>query len=161
MTNVQGPAEALTVAGSRLRQWIGWVPQSGDVGMGVAINSYAGHVQFGLVTDAALTPDPEALVGRFPEEFETYLYYALLHAPWAAEAKEPLRSTKPSQPESAALALGAVVARQHPTRPARRSPPPRRGRRGRDNAAAAAARKQPSRHSQRAAPRLSRRQRGS
>ena len=26
------------------------------------------------MTDAALTPDPEALVSRFPEEFEKYLY---------------------------------------------------------------------------------------
>ena len=143
--------QRLKVAGSTLKQSLVLGAADGDVGMGVAIYSYAGHVQFGLVTDAALTPDPEALVGRFPEEFETYLYYALLHAPSAAEAKEPLEFTKPSQPESAALALGAVVARQHPTRPARRSPPPRRGRRGRDNAAAAAARKPPSRHSRRGA----------
>ena len=33
-----------------------------------------GARQFGLMTDAALTPDPEALVSRFPEEFEKYLY---------------------------------------------------------------------------------------
>ena len=62
MTNVQGPSELLTIAGSRLKQSLSWVPQTGDVGMGVAIYSYAGQVQFGLITDAALTPDPEALV---------------------------------------------------------------------------------------------------
>ena len=70
MTNVPGPPELLTVAGSRLRQLLFWVPQSGDIGMGVSILSYAGQVQFGLITDAALTPDPEAVVSRFPEEFE-------------------------------------------------------------------------------------------
>ena len=34
MTNVPGPAEPLTVAGSVLRQSLFWVPQTGDVGMG-------------------------------------------------------------------------------------------------------------------------------
>jgi hypothetical protein len=40
-------------------------------------------VQFGLITDAALTPDPEAIVSRFAEEFEHYLYYVLLDPPVA------------------------------------------------------------------------------
>ena len=75
MTNVPGPTEPLTVAGSTLKQWLFWVPQTGDMGMGVSIYSYAGTVQFGLITDAALTPDPEAVVSRFPEEFEKYLYH--------------------------------------------------------------------------------------
>jgi len=93
ITNVPGPTERLTVAGSPLKQWLSWVPQSGDVGMGVSIFSYAGHVQFGLITDAALTPDPEALVSRFPEEFEKYLYYVLLDLPPAAEEQ---KKTAPS-----------------------------------------------------------------
>jgi len=79
MTNVPGPTEPLKVAGSILKQSLFWVPQTGDVGMGVSIFSYAGHVQFGLTTDAALTPDPEAVVSRFPEEFEKYLYYVMLN----------------------------------------------------------------------------------
>ncbi len=130
MTNVQGPAEALTVAGSRLRQWIGWVPQSGDVGMGVAIDSYAGHVQFGLVTDAALTPDPEALVGRFPEEFETYLYYALLHAPSAAEAKEPLEfyEAQPTGKRRAGARRRGRAAASHPPGAAFAAPAARQAR---------------------------------
>jgi diacylglycerol O-acyltransferase / wax synthase len=81
MTNVPGPAAPLTVAGSLLKQSLFWVPQTGDVGMGVSILSYAGKVQFGLITDAALTPDPEAIVSRFAEEFDRYLYYVLLDAP--------------------------------------------------------------------------------
>jgi WS/DGAT/MGAT family acyltransferase len=87
MTNVPGPTEPLTVAGSRLRQMLFWVPQSGDIGMGLSILSYAGQVQFGLITDDALTPDPEAVVSHFLEEFEKYLYYALLDTPAAAEEK--------------------------------------------------------------------------
>ena len=37
MTNVQAPTTSLTLAGSTVKQWLGWVPQSGDIGMGVAI----------------------------------------------------------------------------------------------------------------------------
>ncbi len=87
MTNVPGPTEPLTVAGSTLKQSLFWVPQTGDIGMGVSIYSYAGTVQFGLITDAALTPDPEAVVSRFPEEVQKYLYYALLNTPAPAEEK--------------------------------------------------------------------------
>jgi diacylglycerol O-acyltransferase len=84
MTNVPGPAEPLSIAGSALKQSLFWVPQTGDMGMGVSILSYAGNVQFGLITDAALTPDPEAIVGHFGEEFDKYLYYVLLDPPEGA-----------------------------------------------------------------------------
>src|SRR5271157_4687942 len=83
MTNVPGPSEYLSIAGSVLKQSLFWVPQTGDLGMGVSILTYAGKVQFGLITDAALTPDPEAIVSRFTEEFERYLYYVLLDPPEA------------------------------------------------------------------------------
>ena len=96
MTNVQAPTESLTLAGSTVKQWLGWVPQSGDIGMGVSIESYAGHVQFGLITDAALTPDPEALVSRFPEEFEKYLYYVRLDLPPAAQEEKSIPSHHPA-----------------------------------------------------------------
>jgi WS/DGAT/MGAT family acyltransferase len=46
MTNVPGPAKALTLCGSTLRQTMFWVPASGDIGVGVSILSYAGGVQF-------------------------------------------------------------------------------------------------------------------
>ena len=41
------------------------------------------------ITDAALTPDPEAIVSRFAEEFHKYLYYVLLDPPAAED--EPVR----------------------------------------------------------------------
>jgi len=58
-----------------------WVPQSGDIGMGVSIITYAGDVQFGLVTDAALCPDPERVIERFAPEFEKLVLVTLM-APW-------------------------------------------------------------------------------
>ncbi len=75
-----------------LKQSFFWVPQTGNVGMGVSILSYAGKVQFGLITDAALTPDPEAVVSRFAEEFHKYLYYVLLDPP--EEPTAPVQGEK-------------------------------------------------------------------
>ncbi|HMN70866.1 MAG TPA: wax ester/triacylglycerol synthase family O-acyltransferase [Rhodoblastus sp.] len=88
MTNVPGPQKEITIAGAPVTQVMFWVPQSGDIGMGVSILSYAGNVQFGLITDAALTPDPEAIIGRFEREFESYLYHVLLEAAAWADARE-------------------------------------------------------------------------
>jgi hypothetical protein len=81
MTNVPGPNEPLRFCGRTLRQTMFWVPASGDVGIGVSILSYAGGVQFGLVSDAALCPDPQAVIARFEPEFEKLLWLALM-LPW-------------------------------------------------------------------------------
>jgi WS/DGAT/MGAT family acyltransferase len=96
MTNVPGPPEFLRVAGSKIKQLLFWVPQTADTGMGVSILSYAGQVQFGLITDAALTPDPEAVVSHFPEEFEKYLYYVLLDSPSVQQEPESLHRSRPA-----------------------------------------------------------------
>jgi WS/DGAT/MGAT family acyltransferase len=84
MTNVPGPAKALTFCGSTLRQTIFWVPASGDVGVGVSILSYAGGVQFGLITDRKLCPDPQRIIDRFEPEFEKLLLVTMM-LPWAGE----------------------------------------------------------------------------
>jgi WS/DGAT/MGAT family acyltransferase len=85
MTNVPGPAVPLTLCGSTLRQTMFWVPASGDIGVGVSILSYAGGVQLGLITDAALCPDPQAVIDRFEPEFEKLLWLTLM-LPWGADA---------------------------------------------------------------------------
>ncbi len=83
MTNVPGPKEPLRFCGRTVTQVMFWVPQSGDIGMGVSILSYAGGVQFGLITDARMCPDPEAIIERFRPEFEKMLWLALM-SPWPA-----------------------------------------------------------------------------
>ncbi len=85
MTNVPGPAQPLKFCGSTLRQTMFWVPASGDVGVGVSILSYAGGVQFGLITDVALCPDPQAIIDRFEPEFQKLLVLALM-LPWGEAA---------------------------------------------------------------------------
>ena len=68
MTNVPGPREVLYLAGRAIREIFFWVPQSGRVGLGISIFSYAGHVRMGLASDAGLVPDPERIVQGFHEE---------------------------------------------------------------------------------------------
>ena len=81
MTNVPGPQQPLYLAGAKIDSLMFWVPQSGDIGMGVSILSYDGHVQFGLVTDRGLCPDPDHVIERFAPEFEK-LVLATLLLPW-------------------------------------------------------------------------------
>jgi len=81
MTNVPGPARPLTFCGSTIRQTMFWVPASGHIGVGVSILSYAGGVQFGLITDSSLCPDPQAIIDRFQPEFDKLLLVTLM-LPW-------------------------------------------------------------------------------
>jgi diacylglycerol O-acyltransferase len=81
MTNVPGPQQPLYLAGARLRQIMFWVPQSGDIGMGVSILSFNGGVQFGLLTDAGRVPDPENVIAHFRPEFDRLLMTVLME-PW-------------------------------------------------------------------------------
>ena len=78
MSNVPGPQTPLYLAGSRLDQIMFWVPQSGDIGVGVSILSYNGGVQFGIVTDDALVKDPDNIIRRFAPEFEKLVLLALM-----------------------------------------------------------------------------------
>jgi diacylglycerol O-acyltransferase / wax synthase len=85
MTNVPGPAVPLTFCGATLRQTMFWVPASADIGVGVSILSYGGGVQFGLITDAALCPQPQEIIDRFVPEFEKLLLLAMM-LPWGDAA---------------------------------------------------------------------------
>jgi WS/DGAT/MGAT family acyltransferase len=84
MTNVPGPAQALKLCGSTLRQTMFWVPASGGVGVGVSILSYGGGVQFGLITDRGLCPRPQEIIDRFEPEFQQLLLLTLM-LPWGDE----------------------------------------------------------------------------
>jgi len=81
MTNVPGPREKLKFCGATLEQNLVWVPQSGTVGLGVSILSYGGGVQFGVISDATLCPDPQKIIDEFEPEF-TKLAMVTLMLPW-------------------------------------------------------------------------------
>jgi WS/DGAT/MGAT family acyltransferase len=70
LTNVPGPREKLYFAGNKIDKLMFWVPQSGRMGLGVSIISYAGEIVVGVITDQGLVPDPETIVKHFHEDFE-------------------------------------------------------------------------------------------
>ncbi len=77
LTNVPGPKEKLYLAGSGVKEMMFWVPQNGEIGMGISILSYNGMVYFGLITDKLRVSDPHAIIQRFTPEFEKILLLAL------------------------------------------------------------------------------------
>lgn len=81
MTNVPGPSEKLKVCGSTLEQTMFWVPQTGTVGLGVSILSYGGGVQFGVIADTTLCPDPQKIIDEFEPEFRRLMTLTLM-LPW-------------------------------------------------------------------------------
>jgi diacylglycerol O-acyltransferase len=81
MTNVAGSPIPLHFCGATLTQSLFWVPQSGTVGLGVSILSYGGGVQFGIISDAGLCPQPQRIIERFAPEFAQLTLLTLM-LPW-------------------------------------------------------------------------------
>ncbi len=102
-TNVPGPKMPLYMGGQKLRELMFWVPQTGDVGIGISILSYQNHVHFGLIADGRLMPDPDAVIRRFRPEFEKLLYLAML-----GDWEEPMRSWDAEMVRSILLESHAV-----------------------------------------------------
>lgn len=84
MTNVPGPGDKLAFCGATLEQTMFWVPQSGDIGLGVSILSYGGGVQFGVITDTGMCPEPSQIIDEFAPQFESLAWLALM-LPWGDE----------------------------------------------------------------------------
>jgi hypothetical protein len=97
MTNLPGPQSPLYMGGAEIKQIMFWVPQSGDIGMGVSILSFNGMVQFGLITDAQMVPDPEAIIAHFRPQFEELLYYVLM-SPWGEDADAAVQQSAAEAP---------------------------------------------------------------
>lgn len=81
MTNVPGPRDKVRFLGSTVEQNLFWVPQSGTVGLGVSILSYGGGVQFGVISDGTLCPDPQKIIDGFAPEFAKLSLLTLM-LPW-------------------------------------------------------------------------------
>ena len=73
------------VAPATLEETLFWVPQAADIGMGVSILSYGGGVQFGVITDAAVCPQPHEIIDAFEPEFSRLTLLTLM-LPWDNEA---------------------------------------------------------------------------
>lgn len=69
MTNVPGPKAPVYLAGAKLKQPLVWVPQAGNVGVGIAILTYNDIVQFGFVADTQLITEPDEIADLFIAQF--------------------------------------------------------------------------------------------
>jgi WS/DGAT/MGAT family acyltransferase len=77
-SNLPGPHEPLRLAGAAISQILFWVPQAGSIGTGVSMLSYNGRVQFGVIADREMIPDPRELVEQVGVEFERLVLLVLL-----------------------------------------------------------------------------------
>jgi WS/DGAT/MGAT family acyltransferase len=93
MTNVPGPKEVRYFAGKPIKGIMFWVPQSGRLGLGISILSYAGDVLIGVASDAGLIPDPESIVEATHVEFDSLMQLVT----WAEQADAVTSDT--SDPE--------------------------------------------------------------
>jgi diacylglycerol O-acyltransferase len=100
MTNVIGPKQPLYFAGERIRTWLGWVPQSGRMGLGVSIFSFDGQVVVGVACDKGLVPDPESIATAFEEEFEELARWAGLRAPKRGTSSRTRRARSARRPST-------------------------------------------------------------
>lgn len=70
LTMVPGPPAARTLAGARIDDMMFWVPQAGDIGLGLSILSYDGRMRVGLMSDATTLPQPAVAMRQVQAEFE-------------------------------------------------------------------------------------------
>ncbi len=93
VSNVPGPQAPLHLCGQRITEMYFWVPQSGSMGIGISLLSYAGQVHCGVIADRNLVADPGDVVGRFAPEFEQLLLAVTVGA-LAAKAGAPTPSRR-------------------------------------------------------------------
>lgn len=70
LTNVPGPQLPLHIGGSELLGTIGWGGMTANLNLSAAFVSVNGSIFPGLVTDAAITPDPEQVLAEVAAEWE-------------------------------------------------------------------------------------------
>ena len=86
LTNVPGPRNQMTLAGTPVAGVLGWAPCSGDQPMTICIFSYNGKVNVGFGTDRELIPDSDLLAQCFTDAVAE-IYEATV-GPWPAEVAE-------------------------------------------------------------------------
>jgi diacylglycerol O-acyltransferase len=120
-SNVPGPQAPLYMCGQRISEMYFWVPQSGTMGIGISILSYAGQVFLGIIADQNLVADPQPVVDRIGTEFEKLLLAVTVGALGAKEKKQAAgrKARKPSPPPSPARSGRGSRKPSPPPSPAR------------------------------------------
>jgi len=118
-SNVPGPQAPLYLCGQRIAEMHFWVPQSGSIGVGVSILSYAGKVFFGLIADRACIAEPAQVVERLGPEFEQLLLAATVGVLGLQQRKPALqpaqKASKRATGRKRALAAGKPRRRKRAT----------------------------------------------
>lgn len=68
LTNVPGPPQTRYLAGKPVRRLVYWAPQSGQIGIGISIISYAGELTVAVMVDEKLAPDADRLLAGLQTE---------------------------------------------------------------------------------------------
>lgn len=68
LTNVPGPRQEIYFAGRKLTNLLFWVPQSGNIGLGLSIISYDSKVTLGIMVDEHLIHDPHRIIDGYEHE---------------------------------------------------------------------------------------------
>ncbi len=71
LSNVPGPRRKFRLGGVPVERVIFWVPQSGKMGLGISVFSYAGTVTVGVIADSHALPYPTLLVKDLEDEVES------------------------------------------------------------------------------------------
>ncbi len=73
ISNVPGPVETRYLAGQKIEEAMFWAPQSGYVGLGITIYSFAGQICVGVSADRKLMGNPDAFIAAFQAEYAAML----------------------------------------------------------------------------------------
>ncbi len=92
LTNVPGPTERVKLDGVPVQRMMFWVPQSGRMGLGISIFSYAGEVTIGVLADANIIADPDALA----EDLHAELDGLYLHLSGLEQSRRGSKTWTPS-----------------------------------------------------------------
>lgn len=92
LSNVPGSRKPRYIAGSLVKQIMFWVPQAGDIGLGISLLSYAGNVQIGVKADRELLPAPVELINEILSALDEYT--SLLECGWQESVAEKFQSSQ-------------------------------------------------------------------
>ncbi|MCA9874322.1 MAG: wax ester/triacylglycerol synthase family O-acyltransferase [Anaerolineales bacterium] len=81
ISNVAGPPETRYLAGQKIEEVMFWAPQSGYVGLGITIYSFAGQVYVGVSADKKLMGNPNDFVAAFHAEYAAMVHLAQSASP--------------------------------------------------------------------------------
>jgi len=70
MSNVPGPRVPMKLCGVEMEEVLFWVPQSGNLGIGVSVFTYDNQIHFGVIADRNLMPEPQRVVDEFERQVQ-------------------------------------------------------------------------------------------